>query len=343
MIKLSIIVPVYNVELYLDRCVTSLLRQGLKDSEYEIILVDDGSTDNSLGICQRFATHYRCIHYVSQKNQGPATARNTGILAAKGEFVCFVDSDDYLDDYGLATLLQHEPLTCDLIRFWSRIIYGGKPSIQSQNSQSNLYFQGDGFTYIEEYGLETFCWNYLYKRSFLLDHSLFFEDVLVEDFRFMVNVLFANPSIHAYSFRFYNYEIRQNSRSTAQNVPLMRRWVKDLSETLLQIVQLLRPKETTRPSFYHRGMESVKSRIPLLFSRMLGANFTLSEYRATLVPLKSEGLLPLPITHSTRKVVFSECAVNLLFRFSFLYYPAKTIYRHLFLPYIKPKLNRDHK
>lgn len=342
MIKLSIIVPVYNVELYLDRCITSLLRQGLEDSEYEIILVDDGSTDQSQRICQKFAENHRCIHYVYQNNQGPAAARNTGILMARGEFLCFVDSDDYLDDYGLVTLLQQEPLTCDIIRFWSRILYERKPAMRSQDNSNKLYFQGDGLTYLEEYGLETFCWNYLYRRRFLLEHALLFEDVMVEDFRFMVNVLFANPSIHAYSFRFYNFVIRTGSRSTTQNVRLLRRWAKDLSETLLQVVQLLKPTETARPSLYQQGMESVKSRIPLLFTRMLGANFTLAEYRAALLPLQSEGLLPLSITYSTRKNVFSEWAVNLLFRFPFLYYPAKTIYRHLFLPYIKPKLNRDY-
>lgn len=92
--KLSIIIPVYNVEQHLERCVQSVLAQGLTD--YEIILVDDGSTDHSGALCDDLQREHSCIRTVHQANGGLSAARNTGIVAAKGSYITFVDSDDEL-------------------------------------------------------------------------------------------------------------------------------------------------------------------------------------------------------------------------------------------------------
>lgn len=93
-IKVSAIVPVYNTEQYLVRCVDSLLRQTMK--EMQIILVDDGSVDRSAALCDEYAARDERVLAIHQKNQGPAMARNAGLVQAKGEFVGFVDSDDYV-------------------------------------------------------------------------------------------------------------------------------------------------------------------------------------------------------------------------------------------------------
>ena len=91
---LSIIVPVYNVEKYLKTCINSLLEQKL--DAYEIILVDDGSTDSSGGICDEYAKKHEKIQVIHKKNGGLSSARNTGIENAVGKYIGFVDSDDYI-------------------------------------------------------------------------------------------------------------------------------------------------------------------------------------------------------------------------------------------------------
>ncbi len=101
MLRLSIIIPVYNVEKYLDQCVSSLFRQGLDENEFEVLLIDDGSTDSSLEISHRWLKIHNNIHVYHQKNQGQAVARNWGIENAKGEYLMFVDSDDYLYENSL--------------------------------------------------------------------------------------------------------------------------------------------------------------------------------------------------------------------------------------------------
>ena len=90
----SIVVPVYNVEAYLEKCLDSLVNQNFDN--YEVIIVNDGSTDKSKEIAQRYENKYSNVVLIDQKNKGLGGARNTGIEAVKGEYILFVDSDDYI-------------------------------------------------------------------------------------------------------------------------------------------------------------------------------------------------------------------------------------------------------
>lgn len=116
--KLSIIVPIYNVEPYLRKCVDSLLAQDLSSSEYEIILVDDGSMDISGDIADEYAERHANIRVIHQQNGGLSAARNTGIEAAQGNYIQFVDSDDYLEPNVLSGLVKKmERDELDVLRF----------------------------------------------------------------------------------------------------------------------------------------------------------------------------------------------------------------------------------
>lgn len=120
MIKLSIIVPVYNVEQYLRKCVFSLVRQDFKN--YEVVLVDDGSTDDSGKICDELSETISderiAIRVIHQKNGGLSAARNTGIEVARGEYVMFVDSDDYIESNVLGGLMEQvERDNLDVLRY----------------------------------------------------------------------------------------------------------------------------------------------------------------------------------------------------------------------------------
>ena len=105
MIKLSIIVPIYGVEAYLRKCVDSLLNQDMPSSEYEIILVDDESPDACPRICDEYAVAHENIRVIHRKNGGLSAARNSGIEIAQGEYLMFVDSDDYIEPNVLSGLM----------------------------------------------------------------------------------------------------------------------------------------------------------------------------------------------------------------------------------------------
>ena len=104
--KLSIIIPMYNVELYIERCLMSCLKQDIPYEEYEIVVVNDGSPDGSLQIAERIAKDHNNITIISQPNGGLSAARNTGLSVAKGDYVWFVDSDDWIKENCFGRLLE---------------------------------------------------------------------------------------------------------------------------------------------------------------------------------------------------------------------------------------------
>lgn len=114
--KISVIVPVYNVEKYLNKCLTSLVNQTYKN--FEIIIINDGSTDNSLAICNKYSKKYDNIKVYDHKNAGVAHARNVGIEKATGDYLLFVDSDDYVDEKLLENLNEFlKKNDCDIVCF----------------------------------------------------------------------------------------------------------------------------------------------------------------------------------------------------------------------------------
>lgn len=110
--KVSIIIPIFNAEKHLSKCIDSVLNQSYKN--FEIILIDDGSLDNSSKICKKYEKKYEFIHYYKKNNGGPSSARNLGIIHSKGEYIMFIDCDDYIDNNMLYNMLKNS-YNCDII------------------------------------------------------------------------------------------------------------------------------------------------------------------------------------------------------------------------------------
>lgn len=183
---LSIIVPVYNVEQYLERCVDSLVDQSLNIDEYEIIMVNDGSTDNSEMVAERLVAKYPVIHLYSQENRGLAGARNTGIRYSKGKYILFVDSDDYLVPNSIKPILDlSEKLNLEVCSFLLKVyredgsfFYGSEHSFPK-----NEIFEG---LFLVRHNIKpsSVCCG-LYLRSFLERKNLLFhEGITHEDVEF---------------------------------------------------------------------------------------------------------------------------------------------------------------
>lgn len=161
MIKVSVVVPVYNVEEYLRECLDSLVNQTLSD--IEIILVNDGSTDNSPAICEEYAKKYEKIKYISQKNQGLSGARNTGIRVAKGEYIGFVDSDDYVKR-DMYEFLYNNAKEYKVAISACGFIFDGKSHMRS--GVRKLYDKSEALNYyLLPCYYEIMVWNKIYKRE----------------------------------------------------------------------------------------------------------------------------------------------------------------------------------
>lgn len=228
MIKLSIIVPIYNVELYLRKCVDSLLAQDYFD--YEIILVDDGSTDNCPTICDDYAskhntsniTHQTCpIHVIHQANAGLSAARNSGIKIANGEYIMFVDSDDYIEPNVLAGLIaQIDRDKLDVLRYRLQYV---NPQYEVYNPYKSDPFEGNDYTEIPTDGVsflnsrmntQCYVWQFILKRN-LLEDCLFTPGIYFEDTDWTPRMLCKARRVASMKKIVYNYLVREGSITNA--------------------------------------------------------------------------------------------------------------------------------
>ena len=164
--RLSIIIPVYNNEKTLERCVTSIISQSFRD--YQMILVDDASTDKSPSMCDDFVKADHRIQVVHKKeNAGLSEARNTGIRKARGEYITFIDSDDYIQADTLAQLMEilsihHE---YDILEYpvWEH--YGNPKKQRRLFLKKNVYINMDEYWFKGKAYMHSYAWNKIYKRE----------------------------------------------------------------------------------------------------------------------------------------------------------------------------------
>ena len=212
-ILFSIIVPVYNVEKYLNTCVTSILKQTY--SNYELILVNDGSTDKSGDICDEFAKKHNKIKVIHKENGGLSDARNAGIYCAKGDYVIFMDSDDYWDDISSLDTINNIAVqnNSDIITWRYKKYF-----------ENNKTFVGNiGYDYTGDV-LDSKLFdskNYIVsacskavKFSLIKEHQLYFpRDVLSEDIEWSAKLLSITDKISVSNLDMYVYRQRSSSIS----------------------------------------------------------------------------------------------------------------------------------
>ncbi len=218
--KVSVIIPVYNVKPYLERCVNSVLRQTYKD--LEIILVDDGSTDGSSTLCDQITTIDQRIRVIHQKNQGVSAARNTGIREATGEYIIFMDSDDlWLLDDGLETVMSYCDETTDLICF--KVVDIWKDGHKSFSTDYNLeIISGQPntqvlFSYlIKSQIFSPSACHFVVRKKNLIENKVFFPPRKIgEDFFWQMHLWQHVRNVKMTNVNLYGYWHRQDSITTA--------------------------------------------------------------------------------------------------------------------------------
>lgn len=223
MVKLSIIVPIYGVEQYLRKCVDSLLNQDIPSSEYEIILVDDGGHDKCPQICDSYAAAHGNILVVHRENGGLSAARNSGIKVAKGEYVMFVDSDDYIETNVLNGLLdQVKRDNLDVLRY--RLQYVNQ-KYEVYNPYKSNPFKGNDYSEVPMDGVsflnsrmntQCYAWQFVLKRD-LLDGCIFTPDIYFEDTDWTPRMLCKAKRVASTETVVYNYLMREGSITNAVN------------------------------------------------------------------------------------------------------------------------------
>ena len=211
--KISVIIPVYNVEKYLAECLTSVVNQTFKD--IEIICVNDGSTDNSPKILEEFAQKDSRIKIINQENQGLSAARNTGLDVATGEYVSFIDSDDFVRTDLYADILKLLP--AELICFNAKIF---PISEKYRTLQNYTQCQFDGEQPMEEKLIlktNVHVWNKVFRTSIIKENNIRFpKGLYFEDFPFVCEYMLSINSVKFFGGKGY-YFYRQQPNSLMNN------------------------------------------------------------------------------------------------------------------------------
>lgn len=219
---ISIIVPVYNVEKYVSTCIASIVNQTYK--YLEIILVDDGSTDSSGSICDKYAKEDERIIVIHQDNHGIVSARKKGLGCATGEYIIFVDADDWIDSgMCLEAINLMRKTKADQIDFGIADIHGAKKNIRYSKFEEGLY---EGEEFVEkilptclysgeffEYGILPYACNKMFKKNLILDTYFFLDDsaCIFEGAVCEFTYLSKSKSLYISHKCFYNYRYREDS------------------------------------------------------------------------------------------------------------------------------------
>ena len=209
--KISVIVPIYNVEEYLRECLDSLVNQTFKD--IEVIMVNDGSTDTSPQIMEEYASKYENFYAYHKENGGLASARNYGIQFAKGEYLAFLDSDDYVSHdayaklYDLAKRSDSEIVIGNTVRFNSKKIYGS--SLHKKVFKETIL--KTHITKFPQLIYNTSCWNNLFLHDFWKKYKLRFPEILYEDIPVMIPAYFYSTSTSVLEDVVYYWRAREGT------------------------------------------------------------------------------------------------------------------------------------
>ena len=229
----SLILPVYNVKAYLERCVHSIMNQGFHD--FEVILVDDGSTDGSSEYCNRFASDYDCIRVIHKENGGLSSARNAGFMNARGEYIWFVDPDDWIEQGALELLHSVSCATkSDIIKFdYFRVEDGDR-----RKCSSGLSGAFENEERLDELRRQAFCspgkytlsaWSHIYRHSFLSSNALRFvseREIGSEDYLFNLLALMCAGNVTICEDALYSYELRSGSLTQKYKPDLPKRYTR---------------------------------------------------------------------------------------------------------------------
>ncbi|RZJ66063.1 MAG: glycosyltransferase [Flavobacterium sp.] len=320
---LSIIVPVYNVEKYLARCLDSLVDQDLLPDEFEIIVVNDGSPDGSLAIAEQYKAKYPQIKIVSQHNQGLSEARNTGVREAKGEYINFVDSDDYVERnvYGcLMSLVKKHDL--DFLGFSATNTpesnYRATVDFSPYDKSLEVY---TGLEFIAKHNYLANAWWYIVRKKLLDDTGLVFEKGrILEDGMHTSELLISAKRVAYVKLDIYRYFLNMVSIMTTTARKNSERMTNDsffIIERFGKLVGMAREKGAN-PAALRRLRTIREAYLFFFFLRMVRGNAPFGEFSKVIAKMEKDGVWPMRDFFGVDYTSKQERLLSIIFNNKFL-------------------------
>lgn len=301
--KFSIIIPVYKVEKYLNACVESVLDQSYKD--FELILVDDGSPDTCPAICDDFAKKDARVKVVHQPNMGISGARNSGLEIAQGDYICFIDSDDYLTSDHILELLAEATLSePDIVHYKFKVWYENDGHTAECRFDYNVPVEGRSLAeiycaLIDKDAYYNSAWSKIVKRNILIDNGIKFErGLLGEDNEWYYHVVMAANSVKLIDEPLYVYRRRAGSITTTtqrknltDQLYVIDKWIKEIEDKTnderSKVVIGSLAKQYCSAVIIYAGLKGVSDLYPELKSKSYLLNYTKTRRVRTFRKIKN--------------------------------------------------------
>lgn len=292
--KFSIIIPVYNVEQYIKECLDSVFNQTFKD--YEVIVVNDGTEDNSMDIVNNYD-----VKIINQKNSGLSAARNNGLKKATGEYILFLDSDDYLDKKLLEKISEVLDNSPDLIRYQVREVFDTDSSSKDYPEKEFNNLNGvEAFGKIAKYHFVEPASLYFIKKEFYEKKKFKFkEGTLHEDYGLIPLVIISADVVNSINYIGYNYRQRANSIMSSNNYSKVIKKVTDFYDHYNYLI-----KEIDKTNLDSKVFKSfISNSLILKICELKGKDYKL--YKKRLIKDKVfDNLLADTFTRKVKRVIF---------------------------------------
>ncbi len=290
--KFSIIVPVYNTEKYLKRCLDSIKNQSFKD--YEVIIVNDGSTDNSSDIISKYS--YKVIN---QENLGLSMARNNGVKESSGEYLIFLDSDDYIEKDLLKEVNESLSNNPDLVRYQIKEVFDDEENINYEEEPFDNKSGVEAFKLITKYHFVENAWAYAIKRDFYLKEKFSFKKgTYHEDFGLMPLVIIKSKIVNSINYVGYCYYQRSGSIMNNNDYSKTKKKVNDFYNHYLYLTKEINKTKLDKTYF----MSFISNSLILKITELKG-----KDYKEALDKLKKDkvfnNLLNDSLTRKVKKVL----------------------------------------
>ena len=271
--KFSIIFPVYNTEKYLKRCLDSIKSQTFKD--YEVIIVNDGSTDNSSDIISKYP--YKVIN---QENLGLSMARNNGVKASIGDYLIFLDSDDYIEKDLLKEINNSLSNSPDLVRYQIKEVFDNEDNINYEETPFDNKNGVDAFKFITNYHFVENAWAYAIKREFYLKEKFSFKKgAYHEDFGLIPLVIIKSKIVNSINYVGYCYYQRDGSIMNDRDYDKTKKKVDDFYNHYLYLTKEINKTKLDKTYFMSFISNSLILKITELKSK---------DYKDALIRLKKD-------------------------------------------------------
>ncbi|WP_142785972.1 glycosyltransferase [Changchengzhania lutea] len=297
--KLSIIIPVYNVEQYLARCLDSILNQNMLSKDYEILIIDDGSQDNTIEIANTYAKKHTQILVYSKTNGGVGSARNKGIELSRGTYLYFIDPDDYIAFYTLNTIISHAfQFDLDILTFNS---ISTTPADRIDSSVSKIknfdLTTQTGIEYIAQNGYKNEVWWYVIKKDFLKEKGIqFIEGRWMEDAIFTTELFIKATHIAHIPYDVHRHVKTPESAMTSKEPSHYLRVIRDNANAAVVFKPLISDidlKSTVNQMCVQRLKARQQSFVFFLMIRMLQSTLKFPEVKLIIEQVSKAGAYPL--------------------------------------------------